>query len=124
MPPTTPAPTTPGTVPGDLGIPGTPMAQLPCDGTYVTFLASVKNTTASAMQEALASFPGSQYLRTDQTCPSLNAPASDGAPLYRIFAGPYGDVNEACAARAMSSQGAFVKRVSNGDPPAHVVTCP
>jgi hypothetical protein len=125
--PTTPAPTSPpagGTVPGDLGIPGVPMSQPPCDGRYVTFLAAAKNTTAAAMQDALESFPGSHYLRTDQTCPSLNAPASDGSPLYRIYVGPYADVNEACAARSMGTQGSFVKRLSTTDPPAHVVTCP
>lgn len=124
-PPTTPPPTAPpsGAVPGDLGIPGVPMSQPACDGRYVTFLASVKDTTASAMQQALESFPGSHYLRTDQTCASLNAPSSDGSPLYRIFVGPYADVAEACTARSQGSQGSFVKRLSDTDPPAHVVAC-
>ena len=45
-------------------------------------------------------------------------------PLYRIYSGPYADVNQACAARAQSTAGAFVKRLSNDDPPGHVVTCP
>jgi hypothetical protein len=110
-------------VPGDLGIPGVPMTQPPCDGQYVTVLASAKNTTAAAMQRDLESFPGSHYLRTDQTCPSLNSPASDGAPLYRIYAGPYADAAQACAARSMSTHGSFVKRLSTTDPPSHVVTC-
>lgn len=126
-PPTTPAPTTappPGTVPGDLGIPGIPMAQPACDGQYVTILASIKQTTASAMEHALRTeFPGASYLRTDQTCPSLNVGASDGSPLYRIFVGPFPDAPTACAARAQSSQGAFVKRLSD-ESPQHTVTCP
>jgi serine/threonine-protein kinase len=101
------------------------MSQPACDGQYVTFLASVKDTTGPAMQEALTkNFPGASYLRTDQSCPSINMGASDGTPLYRIFVGPFPDVAGACAARAQSTQGSFVKRLTTTDSPTHVVTCP
>ena len=100
------------------------MSQPSCDDKYVTILASTRDTTASAMQYALQhDFPGAHYLRTDRSCPSLNIGASDGTPLYRIFAGPFADTAQACAARAQSSQGAFVKRLSN-EPATHVVACP
>lgn len=110
-------------MPGDLGIPGVPMSQPACDGKYVTFLAAARDTSGPAMEQALESFPGSHYLRTDQTCPSLNSPASDGAPLYRIYVGPFAEVADACAARSQGTQGSFVKRLSDTDPPTHVVAC-
>jgi len=101
-----------------------PISQPACDGQYVTILASTKDTTASAMEYALKNqFPGAHYLRSDQSCPSLNVGASDGSPLYRIFVGPFADPAAACAARAQSTQGAFVKRISN-ESPLHAVTCP
>ena len=126
VPPTTTTPpsTVPGAAPGDLGIAGIPMSRPPCDGQYVTILGSIKQTTASAMEYALRNdFPGANYLRSDQTCPSLNVGSSDGSPLYRIFVGPYPDPTTVCAARAQSTQGAFVKRLSD-ESPLHAVPCP
>ncbi len=121
---TIPPPTVPGAAPGDLGIAGVPMSQPACDGQYVTILASIKQTTASAMQYALEhDYPGASYLRSDQACPSLNVGSSDGSPLYRIFVGPFPDPVSACAARAQSTQGAFVKRLSD-ESPLHAVPCP
>lgn len=124
-PPVTAAPGAgPDAVPGDLGIPGRPMQQPPCDGAYITVLASPIGTqaTASGVASVLEQYPGSNYLRTDQTCPSLT-PSSDGQPIYVIFLGPFAFDTDACAARAEGPEGAYARRLSDELGPDHSVAC-
>lgn len=127
---TLPAPVTaapgadPDAVPGDLGIPGRPMQQPPCDDTYITVLASPigSQATAAGVEAVLEQFPSSNYLRTDQTCPSLTQ-SSGGQPIYVIFFGPFAFDSDACAARADGPEGAYARRLSDGVGPDHSVAC-
>lgn len=67
-----------------------PMALPPCDGSYITIIASTSGSRAASGSQ---NYANGQYLRTDLTCPSLNPFFSSGAlqgqPIYLIFFGPY-----------------------------------
>ncbi len=118
-----PAPTAaPGN--GDLGVPGHAIQRPPCQGGYITVLASAvgSEATPSALDAVLDRYSGSNYLRTDQTCASLT-PSVGGEPIYVVYLGPYTVDAEACQARAQGPNGAYVRRLSNDLPPSHSVTC-
>ncbi len=124
-PTTTGAPTTtvsPSSV--DLGVPGHPITQPPCNGGYITVLGSAigDQATADSMANVLNKYPGSNYLRTDVTCSSLT-PSSNGEPIYVVYFGPYATDREACAARSQGPKDAYVRRLSNDIPPSHSVSC-
>ena len=132
-PPTTPTTAAPVTaapdagddaVPGDLGVPGRAMQQPACDGSFITVLASPigDQATAGGVAAVLEQYPGSNYLRTDQTCPSLN-PSSNGQPIYVIFLGPFAFDSDACAARADGPDGAYARQLSDEVGPDHSVNC-
>lgn len=132
-PPTTPTTSPPVTaapgagddaVPGDLGIPGRAMLRPSCDGSFITVLASPigDQATAAGVEAVLEQYPGSSYLRTDQTCPSLN-PSSDGRPIYVIFLGPFAFDSDACTARSEGPEGAYARQLSDEVGPDHSVTC-
>jgi serine/threonine-protein kinase len=128
-PETTPVTTAPGAgddaVPGDLAVPGRPMQRPPCDGSFITVLASAvgDQATAGGIAAVLDQYPGSNYLRTDQTCSSLN-PAVEGEPIYVVFFGPFVVDTDACAARAEGPEGAYARQLSNDVSPQHSVDCP
>lgn len=130
---TQPAPTPPVTaaaaagpnaVPGDLGIDGRPMQRPPCDGAYITIVASALGRDASPAGIAglLEQYSGAEYLRTDQTCPSL-AQSAQGEPIYVVYLGPFAVDTDACAARASGPPDAYARRLSN-EPGGGDVTCP
>jgi serine/threonine-protein kinase len=127
-PSTVPVTTAPGAVdgavPGDLAIPGRPMQQPPCDGGYITILASAvgDQATAVGIGQVLETYPRSEYLRTDQTCPSLRA-SVDGAPIYVVYLGPFAVDTDACAARAEGPEGAYARILSTDLGPDHGVPC-
>lgn len=134
--PTTAAPTTaPTTAPpddddddevptGDLGIAGAPMRSPACDDDFITIIASAvgAQATADSVAAVLGSFPGSNYLRTDQTCPSLN-PSVGGEPIYVVYFGPFDDDDAACDARSQGTSGSYVRVLSTSLGPDHSVTC-
>lgn len=109
---------------GDLGISGTPMRSPACDDDYITIIASAvgAQATAASVEAVLDGFPGSNYLRTDQTCPSLN-PSVGGEPIYVVYFGPYDDDDDACDARSQGTSGSYVRQLSNSLGPDHSVTC-
>ncbi len=111
-------------VPGDLGVAGRAMQRPPCDGSYITVLASAIGDQASAagMAAVLEQYPGSNYLRTDQSCPSLS-PSSGGEPIYVVFFGPFAFDSDACAARADGPDDAYARQLSDDVGPDHSVTC-
>lgn len=123
-PPTTAPGATDGAVLGDLAIPGRPMQAPPCDDSYITIIASAvgDQATAAGIANVLESYPTSQYLRTDQTCPSLN-PSVDGQPIYVVYFGPFPFASDACTARAEGTPDAYAKQLSDDRPPGHVVDC-
>lgn len=125
---TSPATTSPGAepnaVPGDLAVPGRPMQRPGCDGSFITLIASAigDQATATGIANVLDAYPGSNYLRTDQTCPSLT-PEKDGQPIYVVYFGPFAFASDACAARAQGTEGAYARQLSNDLGPDHGVSC-
>ena len=95
-----------------------------CDGSFITVLASPigDQATADGVAAVLEQYPGSNYLRTDQTCSSLNQ-SSDGQPIYVIFLGPFAFDSDACAARSEGPEGAYARQLSNEVGPDHSVAC-
>lgn len=98
--------------PNDLEIAGVAMTQPECDGSYITAVgASVSSSEArnkANIAKLLKRYPGSSYLRNDQTCDSL-WPEADGAPIYIVYFGPYATKSEACDARDLGPKGAYVR---------------
>lgn len=113
-----------GAVPGDLAIPGRPMQQPACDGSFITIVASAvgDQATAAGIEAVLDTYPSSEYLRTDQTCSSLR-PDVDGEPIYVVYFGPFAFEADACTARAQGPEGAYAKQLSNDIGPDQVVDC-
>jgi hypothetical protein len=124
----TPAPTIPansGVVAGDLGIAGHPMTKPACDEQFITVVSNavLPDTYEQAVHDALDVYPGSSYLRTDQTCSSLR-PSLNGNPIYMIYFGPYFSMSDACDSRSLGPKDAYVRRLSTTYPPEHIVDCP
>jgi hypothetical protein len=124
-PPTTAPGAEPGAPLGDLAIDGFPMQQPPCDGAFITIIASAvgAQATANSIENVLQQYPSSNYLRTDQTCTSLNQ-SVDGQPIYVVYFGPFPFASDACAARAGGTEGAYARQLSNDVPPSHTIDCP
>ena len=106
-------------------MPGHPIARPACNGGYITVLASAigSQATPAGMDAVLDSYRGSNYLRTDVTCSSLN-PSSNGQPIYVVYFGPFVSDIEACAKRADGPDDAYVRRLSNDVGADHSVNCP
>lgn len=70
---------------GDLGL-DTPISTPPCDGRTVTFVvnATTPGRYAEQVSAALSQYPGSQYLRTDQSCSSLRQDLNGNA-IYGVY---------------------------------------
>jgi serine/threonine-protein kinase len=123
--PATTAPGAPaGAVPGDLAIAGRPMQRPGCDGGYITVIASAvgAQATAAGIENVLDAYPGSNYLRTDQTCSSLRQNI-DGQPIYVVFLGPFAFDVDACTARSQGPAGSYARQLSNDLGPDHSVAC-
>lgn len=129
-PATTSAPTTTtrdsdsDALPGDLDIPGQPMRRPPCDGGYITIVGSPvgEQATAEAVGAVLDQYSGTNYLRTDRSCPSL-AQELGGEPIYVIYFGPFVVASDACAARADGPDDAYARALSDELEPDHSVDC-
>ena len=114
----------PGAVPGDLAIAGYPMQAPSCSDSFITVIASAvgDDATATGLAGVLDEFPGSNYLRTDQTCPSLTQDI-DGEPIYVVYFGPFPFASDACTARAEGTPGAYARQLSESVGPDHAVPC-
>ncbi len=110
-------------VPGDLGL-AQPMTRPSCDDTYITVLISSLDpaTDATAVGDALTRYPGSAYLKTIETCPSLR-PSVDDAEIYVVYFGPFLTEAEACAARASGPSDAYARILSVTVPDTHRIAC-
>lgn len=118
-----PAPV-PTTIPGDLGL-AVPMMRPACDDQQITIVFSSIDPFryAEEIGAKLAQFPGSSYLKTAETCPSLRAQFTDGSDIYVVYFGPFPTVGQACAARALGESDAYVKTLSTSLAPSHEVSC-
>lgn len=80
--PTTTVPSAPPAVQatGDLGIASTPISVPACDGTGIVVLYSAVDPNSYEQEVAaqLQANPGAQYLRTDNSCPSLRQATAGG----------------------------------------------
>jgi serine/threonine-protein kinase len=95
-----------------------------CTGAYITLIASAigDQATAGGIANVLEAYPGSNYLRTDQTCPSLTQ-SVDGQPVYVVYFGPFGFESDACTARAEGPEGSYARQLSDDVGPDHTVAC-
>jgi hypothetical protein len=121
---TTLPPASGDTVPGDLGVASRPMTRPVCTGGYITVLASnvASQTSAAGIEQVLAEYPDSEYLRTDQSCPSLDR-SGEGEPIYVVYFGPFPEASDACLARSEGPDGAYARQLSNDVGPDHAVNC-
>lgn len=101
-----------GAVPGggDLGL-AQPIANLDCDGGFVTMVAAAVNPDSYEDEVAalLAKYPGSRYLRTDQSCAIMAPTTTAGDAIYQVYYGPYSNSTDACQGRYAAPGGAYVK---------------
>lgn len=101
---------------GDLGVSGHEIQQPTCDGAFVTVIASIVgegDAVKASVAQQLSNHPDASYLRTDQSCSSFRQDV-DGEPIYVVYLGPFAQPGDACAARANTNEGAYVKRLTNG----------
>ncbi|MEO9327512.1 serine/threonine-protein kinase [Gordonia aurantiaca] len=123
-PTTTQAAPSVGSGPGDLGV-SVPMSRPACDGTGIVVVgnATSPGSYASEVQAYLDRFPGSNYLRTDQSCPSLRQRSDEGNPIYAVYfvAGPtLGDI---CTLRNQIGGDAYGKWLDTTSDPSMYITC-
>lgn len=112
------------TVPGDLAVSGRPMTRPVCTGGYITVIGSnvASRTSPAGIAQLLEEYPGSEYLRTDQSCPSLDR-SGQGEPIYVVYFGPFPEASDACQARRQGPEGAYARRLSEDVGPDHSVDC-
>lgn len=84
------------------------MVQPSCDGSFIVSVGSFPPDTPGQILTALEQFPGTNYLRTDQTCSSLRAEFPDtagswaGKPIYMVVFGPYASLSDACSQQTIA----------------------
>ena len=124
---TVPAPSAASNPPvtGDLGL-DVPMSQPACDGSVAVFLkaSTTPGKYQSEVSAALRRYPGSQYLRTDQSCPSL-AQSVNGNPIYAVYFLTTED--QACEvianAHTLGAGDAYGRRLDYTSPAASQIRC-
>lgn len=101
------------------------MTKPDCDGSYATFLAaSVEpDKYAEEITRLLRTYPGSSYLRTDVTCPSLRPVFDNGEAIYAVYLGPFATFSQACDARFLGPSGSYVKRLDRFSDPTEIPDC-
>ena len=113
----TDTPTTgrPGRGAGDLGL-RTPISSPPCDGRTAVFVhsATTPGDYADEVSEALSSYPGARYLRTDQSCASLKQ-SENGAPIYAVYI-EGSSLADTCATKARIGGTAYARRLDDTTP--------
>jgi len=110
-PPPQPRPSRPPAVPsGDLGL-SKPMSYPKCNGQGIVIVESVDTPGEyrERVQRLLDANPGSYYLRTDLTCPSLRARNERGNPIYAVFYPGGTTLGQLCAAENAAGTGAYAR---------------
>jgi len=122
-PPVRPAPA-PSRGSGDLGL-SVPISYPPCDGLGIAIVYSATNPDKYrlAVQQALNSNPGSSYLRTDLSCPSLRQSSDDGTAIYAVFYPAGYSKSSVCSAVRQSGPGAYGRWLDTDISPAHKIIC-
>ncbi|MCF8572068.1 serine/threonine protein kinase [Gordonia sp. HY002] len=106
---------TPSRESGDLGL-STPISSPPCDGRTVAFVynATTPGSYEQEVGDALASHPGSAYLRTDQSCSSLRHDL-DGNPIYAVYL-EGSSLTETCRIKADIGGETYARRLDETTP--------
>ena len=109
---------------GDLGL-STPITRPSCDGRGIVVLYSAVTPGAyeSEIRTALANNPGSKYMRTDQSCPSLRPRDDNGNVIYAVYRESGYTRSEVCADVASAPGGAYGRWLDTTSDPTELVTC-
>lgn len=120
-----PSPSVPPPTPrGDLGL-STPMSYPACNGQGIVILGSVTTPGlyVAGVQRLLDDHPGSFYLRTDQTCPSLRQATPEGNPIYAVFELGGATQSDLCAAVRAAGGNAYGKVLDTTTDPGYMIPC-
>ena len=109
--------TTAATATSDLNL-SVPMSQPACDMTTIVVLgnAITPGRYAEDVQRLLDANPGSSYLRTEQSCPSLNQESEDGNPIYAVYRVSGGDYVKLCRDIEAAGSGAYGRMLTTTGP--------
>ncbi|GAA3965126.1 serine/threonine-protein kinase [Gordonia caeni] len=101
--------------PGDLGLP-VPISTPACNGDTVAVVYNAVSPGAYQQEiaAALAQYPGSSYLRTDQSCLSFKQ-SENGNPIYAVYY-PGATRAETCAIRDRIGGGTYARVLDNSTP--------
>lgn len=113
-----------GRLPGDLGL-AQPITSPACDGLGIVIVKSAVTPGAYAAEvaAALAATPGSSYLRTDVTCPSLTPSTPSGDPIYAVYVPGGYSTAAVCAVVADAPSGSYGRWLSWTESPDHTIDC-
>ncbi|MEE2034212.1 hypothetical protein [Rhodococcus chondri] len=109
---------------GDLGL-SVPMSVPSCDGMGIVVVGNAVDPAsyASEVQHLLDANPGSSYLRTDRSCPSLRQADERGNAIYAVYFYAGYTHGEVCAAVRDRGGDAYGKVLDRESDPAAVVEC-
>jgi serine/threonine-protein kinase len=98
-----------------------------CDESFVVFVGSAITPPAAIyrtdVQKLLDTYPGSEYLRTSDTCSSLRPYTGAGDPIYGVYYGPFGSQDEACQVRNTQGGDSYVRILDTVTPPGQTISC-
>lgn len=116
-----PAPAEPS---GDLGL-RTAMSSPFCNGQGIVVLGSVTTPGRyrEGVQALLNAHPGSSYLRTDQSCPSLRQASADGNPIYAVYKPAGTTYDQLCAAVRAAGGDSYGKVLDTTTDPDYLFQC-
>jgi len=105
--------TTPSQEAGDLGITGSPISNVSCDGSYLLITHSMVDPDSyyAEVAAAFSAVPGAKYLRTDQSCSSFAHSSIQGYPIYAVYLGPFDTPAEALTHCSAGPIDAYVKKL-------------
>lgn len=122
----TPPPTTSTQVvrTGDLGL-TTPISRPSCNGQAIVIIGSVTTPGLypEGVQRLLNAHPGSYYLRTDQSCPSLRQATDEGNPIYAVFVPGGATESSVCTRVRAAGNGAYGKWLDYVTDPGYIIPC-
>jgi hypothetical protein len=114
----------PSVSPNSLNV-SVPMSHPPCDGSGIVVLANAVTPGRydEEVQRFLNSFPGSSYLRTDESCPSLRRRDDAGNPIYAVYRPAGRSDVDICAAVRAAGGDAYGKRLDTISDPTKRIQC-
>jgi serine/threonine-protein kinase len=101
-----------------------PMSHPACDGQGIVVLANAvtPGSYPSEIQGYLNAYPGAEYLRTDEACPSLRQ-SLDGNPIYAVYRPAGRTQAEVCAAVRAAGGKAYGKWLDRTTDPSYIIPC-